>query len=173
MQLTYVLTLNDYKAALRLHANQTVGRRVARFGAGMGLPGIGLLVLAMNVFLAFTQQDYLSRNQPGLLIVPLIFLLIPVIQANLVRKQFKQSFPEAARSLSLDIDDERIICTNPGSSETKFSWSTIVAFAQDEKVTMLNISKLRFLFFPTSALAPVQRAEFNDLVARHVASRKP
>ena len=172
MQLTYTLTLSDYKAAIKLHNRQNLGRRLSNIFAGRILPGIGLFLLIAEAFLAFSENDYLSRNPPGLLIVPFIFALLPIIQANIVRKQFDQLFPPSSRNLSIDLDNERIICDNPGSSESKFLWTIVQQFAQDDKVTMLYISKLRFLFFPTNSMSIEQRTELNELVARNMVRKE-
>jgi hypothetical protein len=171
MKLTYTLTLDDYKAAQVLHRRQTFGRRTTWFFLLRVMPGIGLLVLAWALFTGLTHKAGFSQNPPVTLVVPIIFLLLPLINHNLVRKQFNQLFPPTARNLSIDIDEERIICTNPGVSDSRLLWNAIIEFAQDERITMLYISKLRFLFFPTQVISPSQRAELNDLVARHVNRR--
>ena len=172
MHLPYTLTLADYNAALKLHSRQNLRRRVGSLFFSRVLPGIGSILLITEAFLAFAEKDYFSRNPPGLLVVPLVFLLLPAIQFNLVRKQFNQLFPLSDRGLSIDVSDEGVVCVNPGSSESRFLWSTIAEFAQDEKVTMLYVAKLKFLFFPTSAMSPAQRAELSDLVTRNMAAKQ-
>ena len=168
MRLEYTLTVKDYKAALRLHSRQNLGRRNASLFFGKVLPGLGLFFLALEAFLSLTETDYLSHNPPGLLVVPLVFLLSPALQANQVRMQFNQLFPPSARSLSIAIDDERIVCVDSKSSESRFLWNAIAEYAQDEQITMLYLAKQKFLFFPTAAMSPDQRTELNDLVARHL-----
>jgi len=171
MKLTYTLTLDDYKAAQGLHRRQTFGRRAIWFLWLRMMPGIGLLMLAWALFTGSGQKAAFSQNPPVMLLVPIIFLLVPLINHNLVRKQFNQLFPSTARDLSIDIDEERIVCTNPGVSDSRLLWNAVVEFTQDERITMLYISKLRFLFFPTQIMSPSQRSELNDLVARHVGKR--
>jgi hypothetical protein len=172
MKLNYTLTLADWKAALRLHRCQKLSRRIAEFIWFRFMPIICFLMLAFELIMGFTQKTFFSQNPPGLLIVPLVFMLLPVIRSQFVRTQFNQLFSPSARTLSIDIDDERIVCVNPGSSESRFLWHIVLEYAQDEKITMIYIAKLRFLFFPTSAMSVEQRTELNDLVARHVVKRK-
>jgi len=74
--------------------------------------------------------------------------------------------------LSIDIDDGRIISEMPGFSESKLLWTAIVRFAQNEKVTLFYVAKARFLFVPTQLFSEEQRAELNDLVARHLPKGK-
>jgi hypothetical protein len=51
-------------------------------------------------------------------------------------------------------------------------WTAIVRFAQNEKVTLFYVAKARFLFVPTQLFSEEQRAELNDLVARHLPKGK-
>ncbi|MGC1464017.1 MAG: YcxB family protein, partial [Terracidiphilus sp.] len=98
---------------------------------------------------------------------------LPAWRAYSMRKCFKQIFPPGRtdRSSSIDIDDDRIISTIPGVSEGRFFWNAILAFAQDEKVTLLYIRKNAFLFIPTCVMSRAQRVELNDLVARNMQRR--
>jgi hypothetical protein len=171
MKLTYTLTLDDYKAAQSLHRRQTFGRRATWFFWLRIMPGIGFLMLAWALFTGLAHRAALSQNPPAALLAPIIFLLVPLISRNLVRKQFNQSFPSVARNLSIDIDEERIVCTNRGVSESSLNWNAVVGFAQDSKVTMLYIDKTRFLFFPTSVMSSNERAELDDLIASHGVKR--
>ncbi len=57
--------------------------------------------------------------------------------------------------------------------EMKYFWEGIVDFAQDEKSTLFYTSNDAFLFLPTQAMTKAQRAELNDLIARHVTRKKP
>ena len=60
----------------------------------------------------------------------------------------------------------------PDYAEAKFFWTAIVAFAQDEKITMLYTSKNNFLIFPSNVLTHDQRLELNDLVARNMVRKQ-
>jgi hypothetical protein len=61
----------------------------------------------------------------------------------------------------------------PGVSEGKFFWPAIVAFAQDEKITLLYIDKNRFLLFPTYSLSPLQRSELSAMFDKHLVRKQP
>jgi hypothetical protein len=73
----------------------------------------------------------------------------------------------------MEIDDSGISTGIPGVSESKYSWEGIVASAQNERATLLYLGPARFLFFPTRVMSPDQRAELDDLIARHIVKRKP
>jgi hypothetical protein len=104
-----------------------------------------------------------------------IAVYLPAWRAYTIRKCFKQIFSPARtdRNSLIDIDADRIISTVPGVSEGRFFWNAILAFAQDEKITLLYIRKNAFLFFPTPAMSPTQQTELSDLVVRHGVKRKP
>ncbi|MGD0735675.1 MAG: YcxB family protein [Terracidiphilus sp.] len=171
MKLTYTLTINDYKAAQRLHLRQRLGRRLAFTFWYVAVP-----ILAAAGALAFALLDVSKLTHFAAIYfgieAALVWLSIylPLMRFYTMRKCFKQMFPPSRtdRTSSIDIDDERAVSTIPGVSEGKFFWSAIIDFAQDDKVTLLYIRKKAFLFFPTSALSTDERAELNALVACNV-----
>jgi len=168
MKYQYTLTIENYRAALALHARQKWARRLGYLSMYWFLPFCGLLTLAYEAYLVFKGQLSFTDNQSWKLVVPVVMLVLPLSQKNLVRKQFKLMFPSENRTLNIDIDDERIIVENPGSSESTFTWNGILSFAQDEKFAILFVTKGRFLFFPTQGLSPEQRIELQELTDRHL-----
>ena len=173
MQISYKLSLADYKAALKLHYRQR-GNWRSPLGLFTVMPIIGALLICCTVIGYFAQDDYFAHNPPGLLAVPIFFLLLPVFYSYAMKKQFVNMFPhgQTDQLLSIDIDDGRIISEMPGFSESKLLWTAIVRFAQNEKVTLFYVAKARFLFVPTQLFSEEQRAELNDLVARHLPKGK-
>ena len=173
MQISYKLAYSDYKNALRLHYGQK-GKWISPMSLFWFMPTIGSLIIISALIQFFHDKDrFLASNPPGLIGVPLFFLIVPLLYSFALKNQFKSMFPHSQndRQLTIDIDDERIATELPGFSESKFLWQGIDRFAQNEKVTMLYISRLRFIFFPTKSLSESQRAELNDFVARHGVKR--
>lgn len=175
MNLTYVPTIKDYRAGLRLHYRQKLTRRIAHFAGLWMLPVFVLLMYAPTVYDKLTKsKEYLGGF--GWLIVALACsLVVPLLQYYGVNKQFKRLFPhqQTGRGVSIDINDDRVVFTIPSISEGTYYWTGIIDFAQDERITLLYVGKNRFIFFPTQALFADQRNELNDLVTRHVTARKP
>lgn len=166
MKLTYTLTLDDYKAAQVLHRRQKFTRQLAVWI----WPALTLLGLAAMV--AFTLTDHSELFVDSLAVTAgALFITVWMLAARwyLLRKCFKQLFPPTRidRSSAIDIDDEQILSAVPGVSEGKIFWQGLLQFAQNNKVTMLYISELRFIFFPTSVLTLEQREELKELVKRH------
>ena len=167
MTLNYTLTLADYQAALRLHRHQKMGRQLSWSFWFRVMPVIGGLLLTWMLFTGFVEKKGFGQNPSVTFVPPVVFLLLPLIHINLERKQFKQSFPPHGRSLSIRIDENGVVCTNPGVSESAFNWNAVVGFTQDSKVAMLYIAKTRFLFFPATVMSSNERAELDNLIASH------
>jgi hypothetical protein len=173
IKLSYTLTLSDYKAALRLHLRQSIGRRFAVAVLRIVIPTVA--AAGLIVFLLFKARGTELSASFITVEIGLIFLSIalPIARYFDTRICFKRIFPNAATvpTISTEIDDECIRIQSPGVSEGKFYWKAIVKFDQDDKVTMLYIDKRRFLFFPTEILSQSERAEFKALADLNVVTR--
>jgi hypothetical protein len=167
MKLTYTLTINDYKAALKLHYRQKFSRRFIYF-ACIWLAPITALLLILSYFLS--PHGELSDGSIAMFAILLFCVLLPVMHYIEVQKQFNQLFPPTRtdRSSSINIDNERIVSGVPGVSESNIFWPGILAFAQNERITMIYLSENKFIFFPTSSLSSAQRTELNELVAQNM-----
>ncbi len=174
MKLSYTLTLADYKAALRLHWHQTLGRRLRVAVLRIAIPALaaaGLMILLVFKVRGSTELSAdMIAIEMGLI---LLSITLPVARYFDTRICFRRIFPNttSAPTISAEIDSECIRTQNPGVSEGKFYWKAIVKFVQDDKVTMLYIDKRRFLFFPTDTLSQSQRAELMALADLNVAKR--
>jgi hypothetical protein len=167
MTLTYLLTLDDYKAAQLLHARQTIWRRISEFTfyLGMQILAAGLVMLTFGA--AVMGNKHLASTllpiDAGVLWMAICF---PVLRAINLRRCFKQLFPphRTDRTSHLEITEESILSGVPGLSEGRIFWPGVFAFAQDDRVTMIYLAPRRFLFFPTSVLSAEQRSELIGLV---------
>jgi len=173
MQASYKVTLTDYRSALRLHYRQR-GRWRSPLNLFTFMPVVGFVLICCDLIGLFTEKDYFTRNPPGLLAVPICFLLLPLLYLYSTKKQFGNIFPHSQTDLPLtiDIDDERIITETPGLCEGRILWNAIVDFVQNDKITLFYLAKSRFFFVPTKVFSEEQRVKLNDLVARHVAKKK-
>jgi hypothetical protein len=176
MKFTYELTLSDYQAAQKLHWRQTFFRRALGFSLYWGGPAaccaIALLVgKRLGIFLVGMSSGYvlLLGFALGLLV------LLPgrtTRNARRFRRQFERKFRADQRSASFEIDDHGISSAILGTGEVKFEWSTVVGFAQDDKMTLLYLSREQFLLFSTTVLTPTERTELSQLVSRNLAKRQ-
>jgi hypothetical protein len=76
-------------------------------------------------------------------------------------------------SHSLIANDEELVVAKSDSIETRMTWNAITDFRQNEVITVIYLSPDNCIYFPTKAMTVEQRAELNELVARHVVKRKP
>jgi hypothetical protein len=170
VQLNYKFTFDDWKAALRLHSRQTIGRRIQSAIRDAVIP---LLAAVGLIWIIVAKLSGDSDTVDNLLapVIGLIFLAIflALMMRYSIRKSFKGVFPpsENGPGYCLDINDERILSTRPGLGEATYYWKGICSIAQDDKITLLYISRVLFLGIPGHALTPTERTELNELVGRH------
>ena len=170
MQLTYTLTLEDYKAALKLHSRQNFGRRLGSLFFNRVLPGIGILLLITEAFLAFAEKDYFSRSPgPGCLWSPLLSPFCPLYSSILSANNSSNCSPfltEASRSI---LETSASYALTPGRVKAdSFCGMRLRSSLKMRRSRCFTWPNWKFLFFPTSAMSPAQMAELNDLVTRHV-----
>jgi hypothetical protein len=172
MLVNYKVTVSDYRNAVALHYRLR-GRWRSPLNIFFFMPIVGALLLINDVVDAFRRDNYFSGGNYFVVLVPLSMLALPLLYRYLTKKQFKNMFPHSRTdsSLTIDIDDQRIVSEMAGFSESKILWNAIVKFAQNEKVTLFYLAESRFLFVPTNAFSAAQRTELNDLVARHGVKR--
>jgi hypothetical protein len=170
MKFEFTITLEDYKAALRLHRSCKFSRRIFPW-IFPSLFFIGLILFVAGSLSKNTQV----LTQAIVLLVWSLFATIafPLLRFAMTRRGYKQMFPPTrlGRTSTIEIDDQRIVEENPGTEEVRLPWTGVMGFTQDDRVTLIYITARRFFLFPTSALSPTQRTELNDLVARHVVKR--
>jgi YcxB-like protein len=170
VKLDYTLSLADYKAALSLHTRQRRSRRISQMFFIWSGPAItGLFFADVLISVLFARAKFTPSSTVTLACFALL-LLVPVLHFWSVRRQFDLIVPPSMRNrtASVEMDNRRIIFTTPGLGEDEFFWNEVVGFAEDEKVAIVYARKRRFLFIPTQAFSPEQRAEFNELIARKV-----
>jgi len=176
VKLTYTLTLADFKAGIRLHKRQKLGRRIHFFVYDVLIPLLGALAL-LSMITAYLsgEKELLDDVHLTFATIVAIAVLTIAIRALRVRKAYKELFPPGRldRNWSMEIDDEGILYSIRGVVEGRVLWSGILSVAQDDRIISIYISEIQYLSIPSPAMSSEQRAELNDLVARHVVKKKP
>jgi hypothetical protein len=171
----YTLTIADYRAAQQLHSHQKLGRRIPIIIYWVVFSVITILALVgiITDFLIGQSGRIGDHVLPNVVLICICFLT-QTFRSYRIRNNFIRMFPqsETDHNGTLDIDNERILSIWPGLGEAKYYWAGIQALAQDKKITLLYLNESSFLFFPTAALSPDQRIEFNDLVARNMVRKE-
>ena len=175
MRLTYKVTLDDCKAAEKLHISRRVGRRI-----GYGFVYIGIPVLAVLGFIGFYvfRVGMKSDLSLGYSIIEVILIsqavFIPIERSKRLRRAMgvDTATGQLAPQRTIEIDKDRILSEIPGVAKTELRWSTIREAAQNETVTMLYLNDKDFILIPTRAFNRSERKEFLDLVTYNITSSK-
>ena len=171
MKIEFTLTFDTFKAAYALYQKRRPSVRLM-FPISIGILAAGILgAVLIDESGPYGWLAPLSAGAIGGGLVGTI--LLPLVRIYAVRRAFRNFLPKpvSGRALSFEIDDDQIRSLVPGVGLGEIQWSAIYGFAQNEKVTLLYLTKSRFYFFPTTALTPEQRAELNTIIDRHGVKR--
>jgi uncharacterized membrane protein YeaQ/YmgE (transglycosylase-associated protein family) len=167
MKIEFTLTFDNFKAAYVLYLKRQLSIRLMFPISVVALVGgiLGAVLINDNGPFGWLSPIFAGAIGGGFVGT----ILLPLFRIYAVRKAFSYFLPKPVegRVLLFEIDSEKICSEIPGIGSGEIQWSVIHDFAQDEKVTLLYITKKRFYFFPTAAMTPEQRAELNDIVTRH------
>jgi hypothetical protein len=171
---SYTLNFADYKAAQRLHVRQKLSRRVIYAFFYIAVPILAVLGSLYFIFGGLSETaDLHSSFQIVLGVLIWLAIFVPLMRFINLRRGFKLIVPREYRNrnIEVEIDEQSVVSRVPGMSEGKFFWMAIVGYAQNEQITLLYVAKKRFLFIPTRAFSPEQRAELAALAVRYVVKR--
>jgi hypothetical protein len=175
MILRYALTLDDYKAAEKLHISRRISSQVGYGLLYMGVPA--LAVFGLIGFYAFgigAKRD-LSLGY-SIIEVMLISqaIFIPIERSRRVRRPLRArtSKGEVVTVRILGIDDNKIVSEIPDVAKTELAWDAIVGAVHSENIAMLYLNDKDFILIPIRTFTPLERTGLLDLVARHIVKRE-
>jgi hypothetical protein len=179
MKFTYSITLTDYQNAQRLAWHRTLLRRIIYYSNYWLIPVL-ISTLAIVFFsrlgifgLFFEHSPIIYAFAFGFVVSVVInTILSPHQSVKRYRELFDKNFPPDKRASWCIIDDDGILSATIGSDEVKRPWQEVVHFAQNDKITLLFLSKKKFYFIPTNALSMEQRVELLGYVDRYVRKEK-
>jgi len=172
MRIEYLLNREVIKAAWNhLRGYTTISIANARV-LYVAAPAICLVLLMSGMY---SGSSWL-RIQGG----SLLFASIVSIPLHIAFDKWKffywskenYSIGKGSATYSLAATDEGIVDAKSNSIETRLAWSAITRYFQDGIITIIFLSRYSCIFFPTKAMTEEQRAELNDLVARHLPKGK-
>jgi hypothetical protein len=168
MKFIYVVNLADYRAAGKLYRRRKPLLRFVRFFTLWCIPLIGFWLIL------WTIRKMLSSGQKPSIVELLLFqavLFSPLLwEYYKTRKSFGLLRSKIGNGVTIVVDKNGMIAAWEGKKEQTLSWDHIVNFDSDGRIALFSMQKESF-FFPMQMLSPAQRAELNDLVARHVVKR--
>jgi hypothetical protein len=97
------------------------------------------------------------------------WVLTPAFRFYEVRDAYRNSRRglDASQEFTMETDSDQIVSGTPGLRRFAYDWASVLAFAQNESVTVFRMTGHHLVFFPTPCLTPEQRAELDELVSRH------
>jgi len=168
MKCEFTITIDDYKAAGRLYRKRKPLLRFARFLVLWCTLPIGLWLIAWSI-----HAERICGHKPSIIgaIVLFAVLLFPSFwEYYTTRKSFSFMSAKMGNGLAFDIDEGGIKAKPGDEMKQPLSWDRIVSFDSDDRIAIFYMRK-GYFFFPMRVLDPAQRAELNDLVARHVVKK--
>ncbi len=174
MIVNYAVTLADYKAALRLHRNLKLSRRLTFYVWFIAVPIIAALGAITFTVLNLSK---LTRFAPLLFGIECglvwISIYLPIWNFYSARKCVKQVFQEAGkeRIIQLEVTDEFIYSTIPGVSEGKYFWNEKIGLAQNNKIVLIYVATKKFIPVPMSSLSPNHIADIQTMFERNPVRR--
>ncbi len=162
IKITHGSSLALYRAAFKLRWRDGFFSRNCLL-----LLAIGSVLASLGAFAAYRSTfSTLCFNLAPFFYTLLI--LIPAFRFYAIRDASRNSrvAPSMSQENTIGIEADQIISVMPGLRRTAYNWDSVLAFAQNESVTVFRLIGHHLVFFPTP-LTPEQRAELNDLVSRH------
>ncbi len=176
MRFEWVLSLADYRAAQNLHNRSSLVRRSRVFTFRWLIPFLALLSLLSILFTYFTTRrtDVFLHDLSTTLPFFLFVVVFRVFYKWSTRASYKRLFlnGDSSKPLYMDVDEHRVLSGIPGSGEGKFFWSTILNFAEDDRIALVYISKQMFLMIPKKKLSPAAWADLRGTILRHMPSAR-
>ena len=175
MNFEYILTLDDAKAAEKLHIAQRPARRIGYAFLNFGIPVFA--VLSLIGFYAFdigTKNDLSLGYSIIVVILITLAIVIPFDRSKRLRRIVhpKTAQGEVTLARSIEINDEKVSAGISEMARTDFTWNAIAQVIQNEKVTLIYLNDADFILVPTRVFSTAQRTELNDLVARRATKKQ-
>ncbi len=175
IKIEYSPTFADFKHAVKLDRRMNWSHLAFHLGATWLAPGIALfLILFVAIVACFFPVEFASGSSATFGVLA-VCLLAPLIEQWIMRRNFQSMFPSRtpARIIRYTVSEEGVDVEIPLIAEATYQWGSFLKFIQDGRFILLYTSKTRFLSLPTTSLSPENHTELNELIARHLPTRKP
>ena len=175
MKVEYTPTYTEFKTCVKLDRKHNRSNLVIHILMTWLAPSAAAMVI-MTMLLT-SQRVKVTYTSGSMVTFAALAMCLwaPFIERRALRGQFRSIFPANTKikRVSATIDETGIQIEIPEAAMARYQWTAFVRSAQDSDSILLYTTRTKFLFLPASAFTAVQRAEFEDLIARHITSRKP
>ena len=164
MQITYELTLKDFKEAYADHRNSK-----ARMKWTLRLFAVMLVLLAAVALFAFLVNhsgDAARLAMPLLVLTAFYVAVLWLFPSWTMRRQFeRQPGAQGPRTLTLDATGVHM---RWGGGSSDFEWKNYIRCVEGNNQILFYTSPVAFSTLPKRALTLDQLAEIRRLVAQHI-----
>jgi len=164
MQINFQLSLDDYRAAQRLHAMRSLWSRIVRALTLYIYPAVGLIFLALSLSLIAAKES--EKSISTMIICGFVLVLCPVYLRFQSQRCYKRT-RSGSNGCELTLDEGGIGVEGQYSSG-HMDWKAIHSFREDEKVFLLYLAPARFIAIPKRAGTEEQATELRSLLSRQV-----
>ena len=167
MEISYKLTEDDYRQAIKAFRKRTAYRRWSNRFVYVCFA----LLVPSALFLTFSGGDRSFSNLfPLWLIIVFWVWYLWYCPYRVARKMINGS-PGASLPYTADIS-EKGLYLRTSATESRLAWDVLVGWAEAERVFALFPSPLSFFPIPKRAMTSEQQNEFRELLSRNIKGRK-
>lgn len=151
----YDLTLEDFKAAQRLHIRHSRRSQWTFIFWHRVLPIISLCCLVLVIRDMGWHHFSYSPLTGGILCgVAWIGLFCFLMRPFMIRRAFRalRADLKGSHSVELELTNHLLISRIPGKSEGRFERAAVTDFAEDEAIALVYVGKKKFIFIPKRAM---------------------
>jgi hypothetical protein len=163
----YAIQFDDYKAAHRLWLLERPGAMLWHLAVMWILPGVVVCANCWSLWLWIRQRSDILPTVYGITIaVTWLCLILILTYRRRLRRRYKEATGgAAAQRVRLLVDNAHVAVSYAGRTETRFSWSAIGNFLEDEHGGVLVAGKM-WVVIPRRALKEPQWAELREMAAK-------
>ena len=164
----YTSTFEDYKAAQELARLRSWRIATKYYFWFWVLPFLGLVALATlilgNTIWHLAVVEHFGGGIAGFAAGAMYLGFYRPFWLRRCYKKLKDGRSED-QPIELELTDEALISRLPGKSEGKFYPSSIVKFAEDERVVLIYVTKRLFLYIPKRAMPDVDWVQVRNWIS--------
>lgn len=152
----YRLTLDDYKAALRLHIRCNHRVRLWFLFCCRLMPVVSIAALALLLWDASFRHFEFPAWFGGMLAgVAFVGLYVPAVRPFMIRRGYRRVMENngnVERAVQLELRAGELISRIPGRSEGRFQPVAVHDMVRDERICLIYVGKKTFLFIPRESM---------------------
>lgn len=164
MQIEFSIILKDYRNAVWLYCKKRPFSMIAYVYALWLMPFLGVACIAFGVYGQVNYPRALGAYFSNVIPFFILCILLPAVQEINLRRKFSSAFPEGSRFITAIFTQDSFLCVLPGRVESRYYWSTLYGFTEDESIALLFITKASFVMIPKRVLSKADLQELRNLI---------